>query len=72
SVLFNPQNNKFCVLNQTAGFLWQLLEQPRTLDEMVAALKDSYDGADQADASKDVQEAVEQLMAVQCVEGIPV
>jgi hypothetical protein len=71
SVLFNPQNNKFCVLNQTACFLWQLLEQPRTMDEMVAALRDSFEGADQSDPSKDVQEAVEQLIAVECVEGIP-
>jgi len=71
SVLFNPQNNKFCVLNQTANFLWQYLEQPRTVEEMVAALRTSFNHADQFDLSKDVEQAVEQLAAVQCVVGIP-
>ena len=71
SVLFNPQNNKFCVLNETANFLWQYLEQPRTVEEMVAALRTSFTHADRSDLSKDVEEAVEQLAAVQCVVGIP-
>ena len=70
SVLFNPENNKFCVLNQTASHLWQLLEEPRTMEEMVAALRNSFSDADQSNLSKDVQDAVEMLIAVQCVEGI--
>lgn len=71
SVLFNPQNNKFCMLNPTANFLWQYLEQPRTVEEMVAALQTSFNHADRSDLSKDVEAAVEQLAAVQCVVGIP-
>jgi hypothetical protein len=71
TILLNPQNNKFCVLNRTANFLWQYLEEPRTMEEMVGALRSSFEQTDRFDLSKEVAEAVEQLAAVQCVVSIP-
>ena len=38
TVLFNPNNNKFCVLNKSAALIWETLDQPRTVGELASEL----------------------------------
>ena len=67
TVLFNPQNNKFCLLNHTAACVWQQLEQPRTVAELVQALQNNFSGVEAAQAEKDVQKVLQDLTQVECV-----
>ena len=47
-------------LNSTAVCLWKLLEGERSIDELIATIKDRFDVADQ-DARSDVQAFVEEI-----------
>ena len=55
SLLFNPGSSKFCLLNETAAFLWEQLERPATADELAAAICDRFDGVAPDRAAKDVE-----------------
>ena len=67
TVLFNPGNNKFCVLNSTAAFIWQTLEQPRTLQEIVTAIASHFANVDVARAEQEAGVALAQLGDIECV-----
>src|SRR5262249_26548126 len=67
TVLFNPKNNKFCVLNKSAAFLWEKLDQPRTVGELASELCARFDVGEEL-ALKDAQEAVQQFLAVEFVQ----
>ncbi len=67
TVLFNPENNKFCLLNHTAAFLWQQLGEPRTTEQLAAELCRNFEAANPADAFRDVEEALQHFQAVGCV-----
>ena len=38
---------KVYLLNETSGAVWALLEESRSLDELVAALEEQYEAADE-------------------------
>ena len=67
TVLFNPTNNKFCVLNQTAALIWARLESPQSVADIVLALRERFRGADQAQVERDVQNALQELGNIECV-----
>jgi len=67
SVLFNPNNNKFCTLNRTATFIWDQLAQPRSPEELAALVGDAFQGVTSDRALGDVQTAMENFLAVDCV-----
>lgn len=68
TVLFNPANNKFCVLNATAAFIWKTLEVPRTQQEIARALADHFANVDLARAEQDVGVALAELRGIECVQ----
>jgi hypothetical protein len=70
TVLFNPTNNKFCVLNRTAALIWARLESPQTVGEIVSALRERFQGADQAQVERDVQSALQELGNIECVVNV--
>jgi len=55
SLLFNPGSSKFCLLNETAAFLWERLERPSTADELARAVCDRFEGVARDRAEQDVQ-----------------
>ncbi len=67
TVLFNPGNNKFCVLNATAAFIWNMLDRPRTQAEISAAVAAHFANVDLARAEHDVGVALTQLSGIECV-----
>jgi hypothetical protein len=69
SVLFQPQTNKFCLLNGTAAFLWNQLEQPCTVPELAQVLCDHFDGVSISDAIRDVERIVNELLSLKCLES---
>lgn len=61
TVLYHPVRKKFCVLNETAAFLWTALDQPRSADELARRVLDAFDGVEPAVASRDVDTALAEL-----------
>jgi PqqD family protein of HPr-rel-A system len=67
TVLFNPRNGRFCVLNKTAAFIWNQLEEPRSSTEICAALAANFAGAASAAVRADVSRALDELQDAGCV-----
>ena len=67
TILYNPDNNKFCVLNLTAAFIWQSLGQPRTAEEVAAALVEKFHSIDLERAQQDVVHALDEMHTVECI-----
>ena len=67
TVLFNPTNKKFCVLNVTAAMIWDILEQPRTVPEIVGSICERYSDVDAGKVEADVRKALEDLRGISCV-----
>jgi hypothetical protein len=65
TVLFNPQSNKFCLLNPTAAKVWSILEAPSSPDAIVN--ERAYSGADSASVAKDVAKVLEEMAHLQFV-----
>ena len=69
SVLFQPQSNKFCLLNVTAAFLWNQLERPCTVSELAEKVCNQYDGVTLQQAVRDVEMVVNELLSQKCLES---
>lgn len=54
TVLYSPDTNRFCVLNETATFIWEALEEPHTERQLCDRLLAQFDGVDLAVAERDV------------------
>jgi hypothetical protein len=67
TVLFNPANNQFCVLNKTAAFIWERLAQPQSTEEICAALSASFNNAQGAGVNADVSAMLTQMQQASCV-----
>ena len=67
SILFDPASNRFCLLNQTAAFIWERLESPVTEAELAAAVCDAFDAAEPAQVATDVQHTLERLTELEFV-----
>jgi len=70
SILFNPQANKFCMLNGTATLLWRELDRPRTASELAASLCTAYPSVTREVALRDVEHAIQQLLEIACVQNV--
>jgi len=70
TVLFNPTNNKFCILNVTAALIWNQLEQPKTVQEIVNAVRERFASADPSRVERDVQRALDELRSIECVMSV--
>ena len=62
SVLFNPDNNRFCLMNKTMAFIWDQLGPGASADEISNALAKSFSGISATDAQADVTSALAQLV----------
>jgi len=47
AILFDPDSGAVRVLNLTATTIWKLLEQERTLRQIMAALREQFEGMDE-------------------------
>jgi hypothetical protein len=68
TILYNPGPKTFCLLNQTAAFLWDRLAQPATPDELLDAICAHFRGVDRAGAERDVRKALEELRSLAVIE----
>ena len=68
TVLFNPDTNKFCVLNASAALVWQTLETPQPAAVLANQLCEAFDGVSADQALRDVETALQQLQSLSLVE----
>ena len=64
SVLLNPQTWTYLSFNETATWVWRLLEQPRSLEWLVCAAQDKYRAAPQ-----EIQEDLGEFLETAAEEG---
>jgi hypothetical protein len=62
SVLFNPQNSKFCLLNSTAAHIWSQLETPQSAQELAGSITANFSEVDSNTALHDIETVISQLM----------
>lgn len=62
SVLFNPNTNKFCLLNATMAFIWSRVEQGATAEGIAEQILRSFAGVSRDQADADVRLALDQMM----------
>ena len=67
TVLFNPGNNKFCVLNATASFIWHSLDRPQTAQEIAVAVVQRFKNVEMTQAQRDVKLALTALRDIECI-----
>lgn len=67
TVIYNPTTGTFCVLNATAAFIWEQLEEARTAEEIAARLCERFDGVNGTEAERDVRSALDQLLEQEMV-----
>ena len=63
-ILFDPESNKFCLLNQTAAFLWNQLADGSTADELAGQVCSGFDGVSRDQALEDTRLALEELVTL--------
>ena len=68
-ILFDPDTGSVRILNITAAETWKLLDGRRSLNQVIEALKEKFDGVD-ASAEDKLLELVRQLLRVGAV-GLP-
>lgn len=61
TVLYNPDTNRFFVLNETASFIWDALEEPHTEAQLRDLLLEQFEGVDHAVAESDVAATLSEL-----------
>ena len=61
TVLYNPDTNQFCVLNETAAFIWEALEEPKTQRQLCDGLLAEFEGVDLEAAERDVEATLSQF-----------
>jgi coenzyme PQQ synthesis protein D (PqqD) len=70
TILYDPENKKFCLLNATAAFLWDRLAEPVTAEQLREALCGQFPGVDRAVAERDVRTVLEEFRTLAVVETV--
>jgi PqqD family protein of HPr-rel-A system len=55
TIVVDPRSREVHLLNETAARIWELLETASSLDELVEALGEEYDGASPEDLRREVE-----------------
>ena len=60
TVLLNLKSKQYFVLNETGAFIWKLLNQERTIEELVREISEKFD-VETEDARTDLMHLLEAL-----------
>ena len=60
--MMDVSQDSFLGLNAVASFIWEQLEAPKTPQEVIAAVKDSFEAPDPAVVDKEVQAFLETML----------
>jgi hypothetical protein len=73
-ILFDPGQNRFCVLNRTASFIWNQLASAQTADSLTAELCGGFSEVSIDAALPDANRALQELLSLKLVvaeSGLP-
>jgi hypothetical protein len=62
ALLFNPDSDEVLVVNVTGLLIWQALAEPRTQEQVVAALVEQCNNVPESQVAQDVGEFMERLI----------
>jgi hypothetical protein len=73
TILFDPQKNKFCLLNRTASFIWKELAAPTSPDALGAKICESFSGVALVNAVHDASGALQEMRSLNFIieESLP-
>lgn len=73
TILFDPQSNKFCLLNRTAAFIWNELATPASPHALGAKICESFSAVALENAVRDATGALEEMRSLNFVieESLP-
>jgi hypothetical protein len=69
-ILLHPETNQFCILNRTASVIWSQVAQPATSEEIAAAVSTQFEGVTEADALRDVEETLRQMVDLRFIKPV--
>jgi hypothetical protein len=72
TILFDPQKNRFCLLNRTASFIWHQLATPASCHALGAKICESFSGVALDHAVHDANSALEEMHSLNFVVEEPV
>jgi hypothetical protein len=61
AIVINPRTREVHLFNETGARIWELLETPRSVDDLVRALADEYEGATAEGLRREVEAFVADL-----------
>jgi len=64
TILLQPQAKTFCLLNQTAAFIWNEIAAPSSAELIAQRLADAFEGVSSEQASRDVESTLWQLVSL--------
>lgn len=69
-VILNMPRNNYVALDEIGRRIWELLETPRSAEELCRQLCEEFEGAE-AEIARDVTGFLEQLQAEQLIRSVP-
>jgi PqqD family protein of HPr-rel-A system len=63
TIVVDPRSREVHLLNETAARIWELLETASSVDELVEALRDEYEGAEPEELRREVEAFLSDLSA---------
>jgi hypothetical protein len=67
TILLNPENNQFCMLNRTASFIWNRLGGMQPTDALAAGICSNFSGVSREVAIADIDRTLQQLLSLKFV-----
>ncbi len=62
AMLYNPDKDDTVLLNPSGRAIWAMLSTPRTLDDIVGGLAETYPGVSPEQARKDTEQFIQSLV----------
>ncbi|MDP8241168.1 MAG: PqqD family protein [Candidatus Hatepunaea meridiana] len=69
AVLLNPVDNQIHLLNEVATFIWELLPEPKSEDDILSAIREEFE-VEYTQVLSDLQKYSDQLLEKDLIEVI--
>lgn len=69
TIILLPEKGKILELNRTASFIWEKLDQPKSIKEIIKLLSEKFSSAD-SKIDQDVHQAIDKLSKLKLIEKV--
>ena len=67
AILFDPQSNKFFVLNETGSFMWHRLSEPANSEGLANELCREFAGVQPSQALPDIEHVLQEMLSANII-----